>query len=136
MPKLYLRERLTATAALLVLFAVGQCLGALPELAASGLGGLRFAPPADAIVDAMFSIGEWIMTILIAATAILLTLGIITGAVQGLFATTIGSPYALSGAWFKIISIIILAAIALGSRLIAQQVLSVIPRGGAGIPRP
>lgn len=136
MRKLYLRERLTATATLLVLFAVGQCLGALPELAASGLAGLRFAPPADPIVDAMFSIGEWLMTILIAATAILLTLGIITGAVQGLFATTIGSPYALSGAWFKIISIILLAAIALGSRLIAQQVLSVIPRGGAGIPRP
>ncbi len=136
MRKLYLRERLTAMATLLILFAVGQCLGALPELAASGPAGLHFAPPADPIVDAMFSIGEWIMTVLIAATAILLTLGIMTGAVQGLFATTIGSPYALSGAWFKIISIIILAAIALGARLIAQQVLSVIPRGGTSIPRP
>ncbi len=136
MSRLYLRERLIATVTFFVLFAIGQCAGQLPEVAASGLERLGFAPPADAIVDAMFSIGEWVMTILIAATAILLTLGIATGAVQGLFATTIGSPYALSGAWFKIISIVLLAAIALGSRLIAQQVLSIIPRGGTSIPRP
>ena len=41
-----------------------------------------------------------------------ITIGIATGGVQGLFATTVGSPYALASSWFKIISIVILAVIA------------------------
>jgi hypothetical protein len=135
--KLYLRERLAATVTLLILFAAGQFLGDLTQAAAGGFyPRAPFAPPSDAIVDAMFSIGEWVMTILIAAAAIGLTVGIATGAVQGLFATAVGSPYALAGSWFKIVSVVILAAIALGSRLIAQQVMGIIPRGGATIPRP
>jgi hypothetical protein len=104
----------------------GQWAGAVPHAAASALDSLSFAPPADGITDAMISLAEWVMTLLIVAASILLTVGIATGAVQGLFATTVGSPYALSASWFKIITIILLAVIAFGSRLIAQTVISAI----------
>jgi hypothetical protein len=110
---------LTATA--------GQGAGVSTPAAAASLDALGFAPPhADGITAAMISLAEWVMTLLIVAASILLTVGIATGAVQGLFATTVGSPYALASSWFKIITIIILAVIAFGSRLIAQTVINAI----------
>ena len=104
----------------------GQWASAVPHAAAAAIDTLSFAPPADGITDAMISLAEWVMTLLIVAASILLTIGIATGAVQGLFATTVGSPYALASSWFKIITIIILAVIAFASRLIAQTVITTI----------
>ena len=123
----YVRVRLIVTALFLLSAFAGQWMNATPQAAAAGLDALGLAmPPADGITDAMVSLAEWVMTILIVAASILLTIGIATGAVQGLFATTVGSPYALASSWFKIITIIILAVIAFASRLIAQTVITTI----------
>jgi len=121
------RVRLWVTVLLILTATVGQWIGAIPRAAAASLDAIGLAmPPADGITSAMISLAEWVMTILIVAASILLTVGIATGAVQGLFATTVGSPYALSSSWFKIITIILLAVIAFGSRLIAQTVITAI----------
>ena len=122
----YIRLRLIVTVLMLLTAFAGTWIGAAPRAAAAALEMLGFAPPADGITDAMISLAEWVMTILIVAASILLTVGIATGAVQGLFATTVGSPYALSSSWFKIITIVMLAVIAFASRLIAQTVITTI----------
>ncbi len=101
-----------------------------------------FQPPppggdgVGAITGAMISLAQNVMTILMVGASILLTVGIATGAVQGLFATTVGSPYALSGSWFKIISVIILAVIAFASPIISKAVIGTVAgfAGGGGIP--
>ena len=122
----YVRVRILVSALMILAATAGQWAGAVPHAAAAAMDTFGFAPPADGITDAMISLAEWVMTLLIVAASILLTVGIATGAVQGLFATTVGSPYALSASWFKIITIIILAVIAFGSRLIAQTVINAI----------
>ena len=123
----YVRLRLIVTVLMLLSASAGQWIGAIPHAAAASLDAVGLVmPPADGITDAMISLAEWVMTLLIVAASILLTVGIATGAVQGLFATTVGSPYALSSSWFKIITIVLLAVIAFGSRLIAQTVISAI----------
>ncbi len=123
----YVRLRLIVTVLMLLTASASQWIGAIPQAAAASLDALSLAmPPADGITAAMISLAEWVMTILIVAASILLTVGIATGAVQGLFATTVGSPYALSSSWFKIITIVILAVIAFGARLIAQTVITAI----------
>ncbi len=123
----YVRLRLIVTVLVLLTAFAGQWTGAIPRAAAAGLDAVGLPmPPADGITDAMISLAEWVMTLLIVAASILLTVGIATGAVQGLFATTVGSPYALSSSWFKIITIVLLAVIAFGSRLIAQTVINAI----------
>ncbi len=123
----YVPLRVLITVLMLLSTCAGQGIAAVPRVWAAGPEGHGFAPPhADGITNAMISLAEWAMTILIVAASILLTVGIATGAVQGLFATTVGSPYALSSSWFKIITIIILAVIAFASRLIAQTVINTI----------
>jgi len=122
----YVRVRILVSVLMIVTATAGPWAGAVPHAAASAMDSLGFAPPADGITDAMISLAEWVMTLLIVAASILLTVGIATGAVQGLFATTVGSPYALAGSWFKIITIVLLAVIAFGSRLIAQTVINAI----------
>ena len=122
----YVRVRLLVTVLMILTATAGQWAGAVPYAAAAVLDSVSFAPPADGITAAMISLAEWVMTLLIVAASILLTVGIATGAVQGLFATTVGSPYALASSWFKIITIIILAVIAFASRLIAQTVITTI----------
>ena len=123
----YVRVRILVSALMILAATAGQWAGAAPHAAAAALDSFGFAPPhGDGITAAMVSLAEWMMTLLIVAASILLTVGIATGAVQGLFATTVGSPYALSASWFKIITIILLAVIAFGSRLIAQTVINAI----------
>ena len=123
----YVRVRILVSVLMIVTATAGQWAGAIPRAAAADLDAHGLAmPPADGITDAMISLAEWVMTLLIVAASILLTVGIATGAVQGLFATTVGSPYALAGSWFKIITIVLLAVIAFGSRLIAQTVINAI----------
>lgn len=89
-----------------------------------------------AITGAMISLAQTVMTILMVGASILLTIGIATGAVQGLFATTVGSPYALASSWFKIISIVILAVIAFTSPIISKAVIGTVAgfASGGGIP--
>ncbi len=128
-------------AALLILAAalVGQGVG---TAAAGGLDALPAAPPppggdgVGAITGAMISLAQTVMTILMVGASILLTIGIATGALQGLFATTVGSPYALAGSWFKIISIVILAVIAFTAPIISKAVIGTVAEfaSGGGIP--
>ncbi len=88
------------------------------------------------ITSAMINLAQNVMTILMVAASILLTIGIATGGVQGLFATTVGSPYALASSWFKIISIVILAVIAFMSPVISRAVITTVAGlvGNGGIP--
>lgn len=105
---------------------------------ASSSGLALAAPPGDGIEglkSAMITLATAVLSLLMIAASILLSLGIATGAVSGMFGATTGSPYVLAQSWFKIISIILLAAIAFASPLIAGTVINTMAGlGGGSIP--
>ena len=130
------RVRLKATALLvLTIVLLGQGIGV-----AAAAEQVEPPPPGGdgvgAITGAMISLAQNVMTVLMVGASILLTIGVATGAVQGLFATTVGSPYALAGSWFKIISIVILAVIAFTAPIISKAVIGTVAgfASGGGIP--
>lgn len=89
----------------------------------------------DGLKNAMKTLAKAVLSLLMIAASILLTIGIATGAVSGMFGATAGSPYVLAQSWFKIISIVILAVVAFASPLIASTVIDTIAGlGGGDIP--
>lgn len=90
----------------------------------------------EGIINAMKTLAQIVLTLLMVAASILLAIGIASGAVTGMFGATTGSPYVLAQSWFKIISIIILAVVAFASPLIAGTVIDTMTgiAGGSSIP--
>lgn len=80
--------------------------------------------PENDIVEAVKSIANVIINILIAISVVLMAVGIATGFVGGQFLVTVGQPYGLSGAWMKVISIIILGVGAMLTMVIVKTVLN------------
>lgn len=67
-------------------------------------GGKRGGP----IVAALDHLGVLVIDIMIGISVILMAVGIATGFVGGQFLVTVGQPYGLSGAWMKVISVVLL----------------------------